>query len=246
MDQDGRVRILTWNLERAQLDRPKGLASLAHLQSWEPELMVLTEVRTSLPPERGHVVWCQALDAPWLASDERRVAMWSRQPWSEVDDHGLDALPSGRFVSARTETSIGAVRVVGVCIPWHMARVRVPPRDRRPWEENIAYCRELPAVLERYRGERVIVAGDFNQRLPRAYTSKAAAEALEEAFAGFDVVTAGIPEGCDRQGIDHIALGPGLRCERVWGWPNVVDGRRLSDHDGAGCDVSPGEPATLR
>jgi hypothetical protein len=232
------VRILTWNLERARYDRPKGRDALAYAHSHEAEVVVVTEGRSGMPPGDGHVVWCRPLDGPWLDDDERRVVMWSRRPWSDIDDHGSDALPSGRFVSARTDTSIGSVRVVGVCIPWPMARVATPPKDRRPWQEHITYCLELPAVLGRYGGEQVVVAGDFNQRVPRAHASKAAAAALESALAGFEVVTAGIPAGCDRQGIDHIALGPGLRAERVWGWPNVVDGRRFSDHDGVGCDLS--------
>lgn len=240
------MRILTWNLERAQPRYPKALAALAHLESYEPDVMVLTEVRTTYPAGDGHVVWCRPLDSSWLGEDERRVLLWSRHPWSDVDDLGSPSLPTGRFVSARTETPIGPVRVVGVCIPWHMARVSAPPKDRWPWEEHITYCRELPAVLERYRDERFVVAGDFNQRVPRANTSKAAAEALAQAFDGLDLATAGTPPGCDRQGIDHIALGPALRAERVWGWPNAIDGRRLSDHDGAGCDVTVADGANPR
>ena len=84
-----------------------------------------------------------------------------------------------------------------------------------------------------------VVAGDFNQRIPRVKgANRAAAEALAAAFTGLTVVTAGRIDGCDRPGIDHIACTEPLVAERVWGWRNDETRHRLSDHDGAAADLT--------
>ena len=57
----------------------------------------------------------------------------------------------------------------------------------------------------------------------------------------------GVLKGVSRPGIGHIALSDHLQAQTVWGWPNQVDGRRLSDHDGSGVDIglAPARPTTL-
>ena len=35
---------------------------------------------------------------------------------------GIDSMPPGRFVSGVAQTSVGAVIVIGVCIPWFGSR----------------------------------------------------------------------------------------------------------------------------
>ena len=53
-----------------------------------------------------------------------------------------------------------------------------------------------------------------------------------------DIVTKGIIDGVNKPGIDHIAISRHLRSDKVFGWSNVVDGKTVSDHDGAGCELS--------
>ena len=60
---------------------------------------------------------------------------------------------------------------------------------------------------------------------------------MANAFKDYNIVTQGVISGMDRAGIDHIALGATLSVKSVWGWPHEVTGTRLSDHDGAGCEV---------
>ena len=47
----------------------------------------------------------------------RKVLLWSREPWENVDG-GIDSMPPGRFVSGVTRTPLGAC-----CIPYRDARV---------------------------------------------------------------------------------------------------------------------------
>jgi endonuclease/exonuclease/phosphatase family metal-dependent hydrolase len=150
----------------------------------------------------------------------------------------VDGLDQTRFISATTETANGRLQVIGVCIPWHMAEVTYPiDVKRKPWELHIRYLELLDELIADI-DTPTIVAGDFNQTVPRIqYGNRAAAEAMAVTFSTLDVVTNGQIEGCTRPGIDHVAVSRDLTPAKVWGWPNQIDGRRLSDHEGAGADL---------
>ena len=232
------VRVLSWNLERKRPESPLGKTGVEHLASYGPDVMVLTEVRTTFPVGDGHALWCEPPRSSVFDDKERKVMIWSKQPWRLVDRIGIDGLDQRRFISATTDTPIGPVRVLGVCIPWHMAEVTHPiDVKRKPWELHIRYLTLLHELLAA-SDMPTIVAGDFNQRTPRVKGgNKAASEVLNETFADFDIVTQGQLEGGTRPGIDHIALSSQLRSTNTWAWPNVVNGQRLSDHEGAGADL---------
>lgn len=235
---DSTARVLTWNLERKRPDSELGALAVEQLVDLDPDVMVLTEARTAFPVGSGHALWCEPPVGPWFAENERKVLAWSAQPWTDVDRIGIDGLDQTRFVSATTDTPIGPLRVLAVCIPWHMAEVTYPiDAKRTPWELHIRFL-ELLGELLAASDVPTVVAGDFNQRIPRVkYGHRAAAEAMTRAFESFDIVTSGQLDGVTRPGIDHVAISPDLSAHRTWGWPNESDGRRLSDHDGAGVDL---------
>lgn len=234
------ARILTWNLERKKPTAPRGSEALDYLFALEPDVMVLTEARTSMDARGGHLLWAEPPRGSRFAPDERKVVIWSKEPWTKVDRVGIAGLDQTRFIGAVTETPIGPLPILGICIPWHMAEVTYPvDKKHKPWELHIRYLRLLEKMLAT-AAPTTVAAGDFNQRIPRGkHGSRKAAEALEQAFAAVTVATEGQLEGCHRSGIDHIAHGPGLQAAKVWGWPNDVGGNRLSDHDGAGADLGP-------
>ena len=126
-----------------------------------------------------------------------------------MDDVGQDSMPTGRFVSGVTLTSIGEVRVVGVCIPWFGSRTesrRGSGRKKR-WEDHEQYLVGLREALSLKHAEPTIVLGDFNQvvgeggRAPREFQL-----ALEEIFSnGIEITTSELAfEG--RKSVDHIAV----------------------------------------
>jgi endonuclease/exonuclease/phosphatase family metal-dependent hydrolase len=162
----------------------------------------------------------------------RKVLLWSRAPWRDVDDLGDPALPGGRFVAGTTDTPVGEVRVLGVCIPWRDAHVRTGRRDRAGWEDHLTYLTHLGPLLRREAAEHthLVVAGDYNQRIPRRGQPERVADALEQAFRGLEVVTAGVRcEG--RSLIDHVAVNGGLVARAVETLPRADGLGRLSDHD---------------
>ena len=85
-----------------------------------------------------------------------------------------------------------------------------------------------------------MVTGDYNQRVPRRHTPVAVHEELDRAFTPLDFVTAGPVPGLDAPVIDHVAVGPALGARSVEGISRMVDGRRVSDHDGVVVDLVAG------
>ena len=74
-----------------------------------------------------------------------------------------------------------------------------------------------------------MIVGDFNQRTPRVkYGNKIAAEEIEKAFKDYEIITKGIIGNLSRAGIDHIAIDNQLKAKQVWGWPNLINDKRLS------------------
>ena len=67
----------------------------------------------------GHSICAQAnWGQPCRKGQEgrRKVLRWSREPWRDADDVGHAALPPGRFVSGITQTDVGEVTIIGVCL----------------------------------------------------------------------------------------------------------------------------------
>ncbi len=235
-----RVRVAAWNLERKRPTTPRGAAALDVAHRVAADVLILTEARATMDPRGGHLL--VATEAPRgdrFAPDERKVLAWSAQPWRPVERLDLGPIDRSRIVAGVTDTPVGPLTVLGVCIPWHMAEVTRPVgRRRSPWELHLVYLDQLAEILIRCPTP-LVVAGDFNQRTPRVKgANRRVAEALAATFADLDIVTAGQLPGCDRPGIDHVACSAGLVAERVWGWRSDEGGRRLSDHDGAAADLT--------
>ena len=56
---------------------------------------------------------------------------------------------------------------------------------------------------------------------------------MEEAFAGYSIVTSGEIEGVGARAIDHVAFAGDLHATKVFGRPAAQgDGRKRSDHFG--------------
>ena len=200
-------------------------------------MIAVSETRTDFATHDGFTVYAQKPNGRF-ADNERKILIWSKNPWSEVDDLGDIGLPTGRFISGVTKTPIGEIRVVGVCIPYHMADVVYGTKDKKPWEQHITFLKFLPSILQRYT-RPVLIAGDFNQRIPRAkYGNKIAAEEIKNAFKDYEIITQGTIGNLSRAGIDHIAIDNQLKATHVWGWSNLINDKKLSDHDGAGCNLT--------
>ena len=146
-------------------------------------------------------------------------------------------MPPGRFVSGVTETSLGEVTVVGVCVPWQNSRVRSDDSatGRRPWEDHERYLERLRGVLAQAPSERLVVMGDFNQNIAEPGRRQSGAVAQRAALLrraiprGARMATEEFVHEC-RRPIDHIALNANLRLREIEPISNQFGSRRLSDH----------------
>lgn len=226
------LRVGTWNVEWARATSGRGRAVAGRLASWGCDVLVVTEGEEALLPP-GHVVSPTEGWGYGEVADRRKVILWSRHPWEQVDVHVDDALPPGRIATGITQTPLGPVRVVGVCIPWRDAHMRTGDHDRDPWQDHHAYLAALGPFLAALPDDPPpVVAGDFNQRIPRSGQPLDVADALDAAFDGFTIVTGGLTAG-GRKVIDHIAVAPSLRADAVEAISRERPaGGRLSDHDG--------------
>ena len=80
------------------------------------------------------------------------------------------ACPVDDSLLGRQPPDGGAVRVIGVCIPWAQAHVSsgLTP-NRKPWEDHLAYLGAvLTDIVAADRSERLVVVGDFNDALHRS------------------------------------------------------------------------------
>ena len=235
------LRVVNWNVEWATPSSRRTPEVLQRIGQHAPEVVCLTETHVNLLPQDGHTI-CSLPDYGYtIKEDRRKIVLWSREPWEQVDDVGIDSLPPGRFVSGITQTSLGAVRIVGVCISWFGSRTEARRKLERKvqWEDHEQYLAVLTKVLEDVPVDRLIVMGDFNQIVgPGSRARPELQLALQRAFpSSMTIVTSELAfQG--RKSIDHIALSNDFAVEALDVISNINDGRRLSDHFGVIADLS--------
>ena len=236
-----RLTVATWNVWWAGPRSWRTPEILSRIDGLGAEVICLTETRADMLSSSGYTI-CSQLDYGYGVQVNRRKALlWSKEPWEEVDDLGHAAMPSGRFIAGVTGTTLGRTAVVGVCIPWAGSRSekrRGSARKRR-WEDHEQYLVGLTEYLKSRCLRRIILMGDFNQRIGSGGTApQKLRKALEDAFPrGMSLATSEI-EFQGKKSIDHIALSRDLSVESVGAISNVQGERKLSDHFGVVAEVS--------
>lgn len=227
------LKITLWNVQWAKGKRAHLVK--ARLFQCPVDVLCVTEGYPDMLNDSGHLISSDA-DHGYNTTDERRkVMLWSNSPWSSVDTGNEFGFPSGRFVSGITDTPLGLIRFVGVCIPWKSAHVSTGRRDREVWQDHMSYLDALEEWLNSMNAsEPVILLGDFNQRIPYDGQSKRAYDRLMSVLAPrFEVVTDEVLAGVDEQSIDHVAVSSHFGNSTVDTFSKTTDdGMELSDHFG--------------
>lgn len=230
--------IATWNVDWAPVMSARSHCIRSRLAEPEPEVICLTEVVSGFLDD-GYTIEADANYGYTNADGRRKVCLCSKAPWQNISRGEDLPFPNGRLVAGTTETSIGPIRVVGICIPWRDAHVRTGRRDRQPWEDHFEYLRALTTYLSSIE-RRTLVIGDFNQRVPKSRQPDEVYEALKQCFGRrFQIATAGLSDANGSTAIDHLALTHDLRIDSLWVMPSAgPDGSRLSDHFGFSCKLT--------
>ena len=235
------LRVVNWNVEWATPSSWRTTEILSRLAQHVPELVCLTETHDGLLSQHGHAICSQPDYGYTVKEDRRKVMLWSREPWDQVDDVGIDSMPPGRFVSGVTQTSLGEVAVIGICIPWFGSRTEPSRKVERKlrWEDHEQYLAGLTEILGRAGAKRLIAMGDFNQAMgPGGRAPPQLRSALGKAFSpSMRIVTSDIVfQG--RESIEHIALSVDWTVRSLGVISNIHERRKLSDHFGVAADLS--------
>ena len=235
------VRVVNWNVQWAGPRSVRTPEILRCIDALAPEIVCLTETHDQLLSRDGYSISAQADYGYGDKGACRKVMLWSRQPWRDVDDLGHQSLTPGRFISGITQTSIGEVMVMGICIPWFGSRTeaRRGVERRERWQDHEQYLGALTDFLAEQPVRPTIIMGDFNQVIGAGARAPVhLREALKDAFStNMTIVTVDVSfEG--RRNIDHIALSADLTCETVEPISNIHNATKLSDHYGIVATVS--------
>lgn len=110
------VRIVLWNIAWRRRPSPAGRVIADIIGQHTPDLVCLTEAHTNFLPD-GHLIHAGADHGYPRKEGRRKLLLWSRRPWADIDDLGDERLPPGRFVAGVTDTQLGPLRMIGVCVP---------------------------------------------------------------------------------------------------------------------------------
>ncbi len=236
------IRVVNWNVQWATPRSVRTPEILRRIDALAAEVVCLTETHDQLLSRDGYSISAQPDYGYGDRGARRKVMLWSKLPWRDVDDIGHKSLTPGRFVSGITQTSIGEVMLMGICIPWFGSRTEARPgvERRERWQDHQQYLAALTEILAGQASRPTIVMGDFNQVIGQGARAPVhLREALKDAFSpAMTIVTADVTfEG--RRNIDHIALSADLACNSVEPISNIYDNKKLSDHYGVTATISP-------
>jgi len=224
---DSDMKLVVWNVEWASPRSARGRAVREELIRSHADLICLTEGTGDLLPGDGALVESEPDYGYGIQPQRRKVLLWARDGFCSSDSTSPAGMPVGRFATGVMRT--GGVHVVGVCIPWSQAHVSTGARDRRPWQDHVAYLAALQTYLGALQERPVFVLGDFNQTIPRSRAPRAVHDELVRTLGELQVLTA------HRQAvpplIDHIAASPEIE---LAAWSCLPS---LSDHTGWSAEV---------
>ena len=231
-----RISVMTWNTEWATPSSDRGRRIASIVEAAGADIAVVTEGVRDLLPATGSVIDAGDNWGYGPKPERRKVIVWSRYPLT-LDLIGAGGGTRGRLAVATAATPAGPVRILGVCIPWRDAHVSTGRGDASPWSEHLDYLDRLEVLLAQLdKAVPTVIAGDFNQRIPRVNQPVRVAERLNEVLAGWASHTAGdFPNGPH---IDHIATDRQFILESARDWPASDHLGRLSDHAGVTCRLT--------
>lgn len=229
------ITVATWNTEWAPTAGRRGPHVRERLADASADILVVTEGSSGLLPDGGYVV-----DAgnDWGYEDKpqrRKVLLRSCWPLTDVDRLTTGG-GAGRVVTALATAPAGPIRILAVCIPWARAHVSTGRRDATAWSEHLDCLDQIEELAECFDPSTpTVVAGDFNQRIPRVLQPARVADRLAEVMGRWMIHTAGDVEHGPL--IDHVASN--LTCTGVRTWSGHVAELKLSDHSGVVCRLAP-------
>ncbi|HSM82143.1 MAG TPA: endonuclease/exonuclease/phosphatase family protein [Nodosilinea sp.] len=242
-----RMKIATWNLERALPQSAQAERQRQWLNRIDADIWILTETHLGITPGADYYSVSSGPTDRCLTNGECWVQIWVRAgvltPLKTADE--------ARTAAALLTLPHGPHWVLyGTVLPWLGSTWRSHPPAQAFAAALAAQQSDWQQLRADYPTATLLVAGDFNQDLNALsyYGSRRNKEALRQALADSDLdcLTAGENDpvhrliGGQHSNIDHICLakGPPDQFQQSFAWPPHLDELRgLSDHFGVGIEV---------
>ena len=206
------LNVSCWNSDWAT---PKSKRGKFFIDQFDSDIICLTEGYETLLPEDGYIISSNKDYGYKTKNGRKKVILWSKNKWTDIDQLGSKEIPSGRFISGVTN----GIRIIGLCIPWRFAHVSTGRKDRKPWEDHLSFIQNLTLSHQ-----KTIILGDFNQNIPKRNQPEIVFSSLMNLIDGLNLLTTNM-------GLDHIIISKDLEAKNI---KRIATGTN-SDHDGISC-----------
>ena len=238
------MRVATWNLERPKRKGyEKNQARLEKLVEINADIWILTETNEAINLPGYEAAPSIPVDN-YHGSGENFSTIHSRWPIIRY----IPTWDPYFSVCVEINSPFGPLLVYGTIITY--ANDRGPNNDSPRWQEHRKsinhHCLDWAKLRKEYPNHLFILGGDFNQSRDGSgwYEDSMSVSSLNEALVTSSlkcVTQEKLQEtrGLSRATVDHLCLPTSLpdECCRVDAWEGVVNGRKLSDHNGILVDI---------
>ena len=207
-------KISCWNSDWAT---PTSKRGKFFIDKFDSDIICLAEGYENLLPKDGYIISSHEDYGYKSKNGRRKVILWSKNEWTDIDQLGSKEILSGRFISGITN----GIRIIDLCIPWRFAHVSTGRKDRKPWEDHLSFIQNLS-----FSNEKTIILGDFNQNIPKKNQPENVFSSLKNMIDGFNLLTTNM-------GLIHIVISTDLIAENI---ENIAT-ENNSDHDGINCSI---------
>ena len=214
-NQKSLLKISCWNSDWAT---PSSKRGKFFINKFDSDIIFLVEGYENLLPKDGYIISSHENYGYKTKNGRRKVILWSKNEWTDIDKLGSKDIPSGRFISGVTS----GIRIIGLCIPWRFAHVSTGRKDRNPWEDHLSFIQNLS-----FSNEKTIILGDFNQNIPKKNQPEIVFSSLKNMIDGFNLLTTNM-------GLIHIVISTDLYAENI----QRISTEKNSDHDGIRCLIN--------
>ena len=99
------MKLVNWNVQWATPRSRRRTEILRRIYEHNPEVICLTETHNELLDRDGYTISSQPDYGYAIKPHRRKVMLWSREPWEQVDDVG-DRIDAARTVRVRRHADV--------------------------------------------------------------------------------------------------------------------------------------------